>query len=126
MICMALVRCNLSSGRVKLPDSVTYTGNVHGGHSGAKTLDTGGMNELYAKDTITIPTLGYHKADIAVSGYDAKRSSLPLGTGNNIDISSIDQITMSIATNTMSKNWHTAYQYYFGNSDSTYTVVLHN
>ncbi|MDE6421675.1 MAG: hypothetical protein K2K87_14310 [Lachnospiraceae bacterium] len=123
---MALVRCNLSSGRVKLPDSVTYTGTVHVGHDGYTNISNGrGDGKILGRTSITIPTLGYQKADVTINAPGSNTSS-SVGKGSNIDISNKSSINITAETGKASVNWHAAYNYYFGNADGNYTVVLHN
>lgn len=104
-----------------MPDRVTFSGNVHVGHSGYTQI--GGNGQMTANTNLTIPTLGYKKADITINADQATSSA---GKGTNIDISGVSSISITAETGKASVNYHNAYSYYFGGADGNYTVVLHN
>lgn len=108
---------------VKLPDSITYTGTIHVGHEGYTSIS--GNGEMKGRTSITIPTLGYTKVNVTING-PGKRTSSSVGVGSNIDISNTSSINITTETGKATVNYHTAYKYWFGDADGSYTVTLHN
>ncbi len=119
---MPYYRCNLSRGGVKLPDSVTFSGNgtTSIGNLFADDNGQGTHKGLAGSASITIPTFGYKKADISAS-------SSSIGTGNDIDISNTESITV-VTNYALNLHHHdgAGSHYYYGGGSGAYTVVLHN
>lgn len=117
---MAYVNCNLSDSG-KLPESVTISGTFGCSFTQVGTNNAGGSKTLNYSGTLTIPTLGYNKADI-----DGAESEL--GTGNDIDISEVTEVKISKTKKTQ-LYYHEGPEnnkYNYGGESSTYSIVLHN
>lgn len=118
---MAYFRCNYVGGGVKLPESVTISGGCGCNFTQAGTTNAGGSKTLDYSGSLTVPTMGYQKADI--SGAESE-----LGTGNDIDISAVDVIKISTSKRA-SMNYHEGpsdNKYNYGGGSSAYSIVLHN
>lgn len=110
---MPLYGCNLSVDN--LPDSITFKGNLS-----IYWDSTGGAGTGNSSTTTTIPTMGYKKADIT-----ATKSNV--GTGNNIDISSIQSIQIEQQNNIIKSDIkYNPNGFYYTTHGSTYSVTLHN
>lgn len=113
---MAYFKCNFGT---ELPKKLTITGAGYTSFSGGRFDNANNCSsEASGNTSITIPTLGYKKADITAT-------SSSVGIGNNIDVSAVTSIDVKVEYK-VTPWFHVAYKYWLGNTTGTYTVVLHN
>ena len=108
-----------SAGSSTKQASVTISGTM----SGSASQPYGGTSGS-TRGQISIPTMGYKKADVTITWtgkWGSGSASSNVGTGNNISITSVDNVTISwnaSCTHNGSPNLY--------NASGSYKIVLHD
>lgn len=111
---MAYINCAADSGP-GAPESITISNRSS--YSADNNTHAGS-----GWGTVTIPTMGYKFADITAS-------SSSVGTGSNIDISGVDNISVECSYEIHSyhhMNPDGTWGHWYGGGRGSYSVVLHN
>lgn len=107
---------------VRLPDSITLSGDASAVLNPSIVKKTSKLPTMYAVGSCTIPTFGYHYADVTGGTIDST-------SGNNIDISSKNNFVFDISSAYVSSwniHWGSDGEYPYGSVSAKWTIVLHN
>ncbi|MBD5466693.1 MAG: hypothetical protein HDR21_00900 [Lachnospiraceae bacterium] len=112
--------CDMSG--LKLPGSITLSGTASAILNPSVVKKTSTNPTVYTIGDCTIPTFGYHYADVTSGTIDSK-------SGNNIDISGKNNFVFNIGRVNVSF-WYIHHngsdEYPYGSATATWTIVLHN
>lgn len=121
---MAYYECSLmSKDGVKLPESITLSGDTSAVLNPSIARANSTTPTIYTTGNCTIPTFGYHYANVTGGKIDSN-------SGNNIDISGKDSFRFDVTSVYKSAEWNIHHgsdgTYPYGGVTAKWTIVLHN